>query len=346
MTKFSKVFSAEFGKSLNAKSFKILIVLILISIIIIGVAFTVISKVDTNQLNQLLESEALIEDVDIGLQTYKRTLEEYQALKKDGKIKFSPLDKTEYMLKSRVAIYEYMKENKLTFKDVNIYTETQLLMQNRSAIGFLRMLFDAILTIIVLYAIVLSASSIWGEKKDGTLKFALLRPVSRSTLFTAKYLSIFATSMIALLFALIVGSIYSMIFYDLTAKPILMVFNATSVFKSSAFGLLVGELIFGIITLFFMIQFSYFLCNIFQNKIGSVALIVLVLAKELIIQLTAIIYVGYAGFFSNFKLMGFFGLNGGYLAKQNFFASVFVICFYVTAFIVVNYLTFEKRDIK
>lgn len=194
-----------------------------------------------------------------------------------------------YELQENLTKNEYMFKNKsLALDYATPLSITQTSNDYANAFDFSYFALRLCLFIIIIYTVVLAASSIAGEQQAGTFKLLAIRPFSRNKLFMGKMLSTILMGFILLFISVIATFIAGVIKFGTVASlPVLIVFNAHSAFTMPVF----GEYLIAILTMCYEIVFfvimAYAISTIFKSNVGAVAVSIFIYFASLILNTIA-----------------------------------------------------------
>lgn len=333
MNNFTRFFSAELTKTASSKAFRNAVIITLVVCVFVAILFGAVSEILQQVYPQLVtvhfsSNEEAITYFEAAIATHE----------KSGA---GVSDNSLYALKASLAKYKYLQAMSLDDSMVSDFGSP-----SGFGVNMVNIFMSVAFMVFSIYSIVACASNIRGEEKDGTLKQQLISPMERSSIFTAKWLSVFTMSAVALISTFVLSMIYSAIFYDLNSAPELIVINASYVTLIPAFSSLLIVLLYYLVSIFILGQFSYFITNLTSIK-GNIILLplILYLFGEVIENILAYIYVGYAGFFQNLYWINGLSLRGFSYRGMNLYTSLAFTTVYATAMTVFNYKYFSVRDV-
>ncbi|MEG1608308.1 MAG: ABC transporter permease subunit, partial [Clostridia bacterium] len=200
--------------------------------------------------------------------------------------------------------------------------------------------------VIMFFAIIMCVKNYVGELHSGTLKMQLLRPVSRSKTFTAKYLSIYTISFCALLVFVIVSGVIGIIRFGADSAHILGVLDDSKVIILSPFAYIMTEFVGQAIKIFAVCQLTYFVSNLFKGRNTAIAVpIVILLLGSSVEGMLAYGYVGYVGFVSNFNFLTSLSINGPAFRGMKLWTMLCICILWLAGMMTFNYLSFKNKDI-
>ncbi|MEG1964229.1 MAG: ABC transporter permease subunit [Clostridia bacterium] len=334
MTKFKNVFVAEFSKLLNKKSLLTLFLIVLLLVILTTVAYEAIPE----EFMSMLSPQEPYTSHEEAIASYQEKL---------NNITDNFLNSNEaYQLKAKIAYHKYALEHKITSGSYEIYDSSNMFLMSNTALGYMRFIINVVLSILTIYIIVKAGSTLLGEEKNGTLKLALMRPISRASLLTAKWLSLIAFSVIAVFLTLFVTAIYGMFRFELVSKSILLVLNASVVCMVNPIVVFLVEGLHNLVYLFAFIQLSFFISFLFKNKTaGTIIPLLLLFLGDLVSMLMSLMHLGVIDFMSNLNWISALGVNGPSYKNMNLISTTLITIAYLAIFTTGNYLIFNKKDI-
>lgn len=246
------------------------------------------------------------------------------------------------LYKGDLAMLKYMRDNNL-YGDLNIEGRTSFGMKN--AESFVMTYFTVVLAILVIYGIVLGAGLYADEYKRGTIKLVMLRPISRAGLTGAKLLATFAyLAGISAIMSLI-SFFYGLIsFGSVATKTVYVVFNQSSVIKSTAGGVVFYQMFFKTLEMFAIVTLAFMIGTVTRKKTLSIV-ISLVIELGLIAAILNMIGLQRFIFSTNLDLSDYFGISTNIPAGGNFFIALTMFVVYTAAIVSALFITVQKRDV-
>lgn len=339
---FLKLYKIESKKLLKSKSFIVVLSIIFIMIILCSLLFEMLSSSGADELTDIIyqvtnlgNSGASVEEIITMLET---RIGEYDA------VQHSILDTTGHQLRSMLTAYQFIAENNLPVETV-VFNATTAFFAGGAA-GYINTVLMVTSSIVLIYVVTMAASGIMSEIHNGTMKTVLLRPVKRSTLFSAKYTSLFSITVGLQLIAMILALIYGAIRFKITAADMVVPFNGTTAFLSNAYGIMLLTFLFNNIMTFAYMQMSYFTANIFSNKTaGMVIPMSMVFFGDFMVLAGVFSRLSYVGFIFNTDLTRYLGTSGAVYQGYNFYLSIVICVLWIVGLTVYNYFNFKRRDI-
>lgn len=342
----SKLYNAYIGelfKTSRKGTFVKLLIALIVVFILVSILFTVISN---------LYEEVGIQD-EIGLiefQTNDEAIEYYEQLIKDQETYKETVnmiginDNTLYSYKANLAKYKYLKEHNISPTSVNDFSGQSLSM---NANTFVPTIMSIVVTILIIFSITVSYRNYAYEINRGTLKMQLLRPIKRTTVFTAKWLSTYTISCIFLLLFTIIAEIIGVLKFGVSAKSLVVVVNQDNVFLVSPIVQFIVLLINYMFQLYAYIQFTYFVANTVRK--GTTASLIISLIMFLIGASIegglGYIYIGYLGFAVNMDWVSALTVTGPSMEYMNIYSMLAISLLWAVGMTVFNYYSVKNRDI-
>ncbi len=335
----TRCYKAELSKLVRSKSILIAIAVMIVLLIFMSILSAVLNdiQIDIDEANGMglgmldpSQYDAAIEILEEQLASLE---DETRFIDQRGQIE------------ANIAIIKYLRDNDLKPSDVSIPSVGGLDFAI-SASGYLNMSITVIMQIVMFYAVIMMSGIFAGEYRDGTLKMQILRPNSRSQIFTAKWLAVMTVSVALMLIGVLIASIYSAIAFKFGAREVLLIVANSSVFTVHESVFVLMSLVFAIVGVFAMTMFSSFMSVISNfNRAGSMTLpIVVLLFGDLAMYLLQVAYLGILDFSSNVYLMNFFMLNSISLPHMSLYSAIPVLLLYIAAFMTTSYLIFNKKE--
>ena len=338
MIGFSNIFKAELYKLVKLKTlFKILL-----AIVIIFIAFTLLYSLIYNVIGNMditIMPDVTEENVELAEQSY-----EAYATQLDGEnAMVKAHDSNLYSLKATAKLYRYLYDNNLDFNLVTLFGSFGKL----SANGYITYILGIMSTVISIFAVVTIIKSFAGERTQGTLKMQLLRPVSKEAMITAKFLAVLVVSFALYLFSFILAGIVGVIAYDVDAKQVVAVLNASHVVTMSPFGALIVYFVYYVSSTFAYIALGLFLSVILRKSeaLPIVISLILILVGASIEGLLGYIFIGYIGFNLNTSWLNALTITGPGLNYMNLYSMLGISIVWVAGMLALSYLIFKKSDI-
>ena len=347
-----RCYKAELVKLLKGKGIYIALACMLIMVIFFGVFANVYSE------SPLAPDEALgIQDRLLELiwntpreeydNTIKNIKDSLKQLEGDNNTSWSRFNDTKGIVLTYVSILEYLKEHEEINPNTLDLPSNSLFNLGSSSYNFLISAFSMLLEMAMFYAIIMMSTLLVQEYREGTLKMQILRPNSRKTMLTAKWLAVMTLSTMLFLFGVIVSALFAGIHFKFTTSTLLCVVNNTHVFTMNSNVFVIMQILLSLFALFAMLMFTTFMCNIMRfNRAASMAVpIILMVLGNFSAVLLQVVYLGMFDFMNNLNLISFFIPLGQGLPNVSLFSALPILVTYVTIFIVVSYVKFDRAEL-
>jgi len=202
----------------------------------------IVDRVATN--NRLEESKSLKKDFNDLFNEYRLVSENYSNLfkaKKDltvansfsesdmSNIKFLKVE-SKYSLKETVTKYNYYIQkdsNELSYANALSFDYSSNSKTNGFDYTYFAMSIFSV--VLIVFAVMLASYSVAGERKDGTMRFVSIRPVSRTSLYWGKFFFIASISLVMLIFSTVASLIVGASIFGMNTLNTLTIINATQV---------------------------------------------------------------------------------------------------------------------
>ncbi|KAB8137903.1 ABC transporter permease [Gracilibacillus oryzae] len=201
--------------------------------------------------------------------------------------------------------------------------------------------------LITLFTIIVSAGIVASEFRWGTIKLLLIRPISRSKILLSKYVTVllFAISMLVFLFIfnLLVGAVF---FGMNGVNPSIVQATATGFEQVSIFSEIIMEYGLSMVNLIIMTTFAFMISTLFKNSGMAIGLaIFLMFAGNTLVGVLSQYEWSKFILFANTNLRQYTGNGTPLMEGMTLGFSVTVLIIYYTAFLLISWLSFTKRDI-
>lgn len=360
---FGKLYLGEVKKQMRPKA----IITLAIFFIIFFIIFAVIYNVD---LDNILSGSNITTTNEYG-ETIEMPIDEYVALlmnqnnvfydvnstnidEKINQARFNIVEakqydkenktNTTYYAKSVLSVLNYLKTNNIEGKDITVEGTSNYLGYN-STEGFVSSYFDTLILILTIYGIVMAAGIFADEYKNGTIKLLMMRPITRSQLTLAKLLGAYTVVLGYLgVMSLIAYAYGAIAFKNLSLKSVFIVFNATSIIKSTTGSVVFLNMFIKVIKLLTLVTASFTIGTLLRKKTtGIIASFVLLFGIVSAIFSTLGIQIFTLS--ANYDLGAYFTFGGSVMRFGNFYRSCAVLLVYWAIMLVSTFLVVEKRDI-
>lgn len=243
-----------------------------------------------------------------------------------------------------LSMLNYMKENNVYGENLNVVGYTQHFFE-KTAENFALTYFEFVLAVLAIYGIVIASGLLADEYSKGTIKLLMLRPIGKNELTTAKLLALFTHLVGILGIASLIGYIYGAIAFKSTSlDKVFVVFNAKSVFTSTAGAVVFYNMFFKTVALLSTVTLSYAIGTVTKRK--TLGIILTLIIDLGIVSAIFSIFGGSIFLFStNTDFSQFFGFSTNMEKGANFFISLPVYIAYMAVILSTLYVTVKKRDI-
>lgn len=263
--------------------------------------------------------------------------------KADSRYLRSPVDAV-YQVKAGLKALEYIKKHEIYGEEIVLYSNMNIF-SDKSAEGFMKSMFEILLTVMIFYGIIIGAGSYAQEMKTGTLKMLFMRPITPTKLTSAKLLAMFTMATAILLVVSLLAYFYGLIrFGAASTQRILVVFNASGAFMSTKSLMLFASMMFGVLQVFSFTAFSFAVGSLTRNRVLA-TILGIIIHTGLPAMLLQFLKMGRFLFTTSMGFGGFFGISGAVPAGSNFFIALPVYLAYMALFIVPTYIIINKRDL-
>lgn len=357
---FGRIYCGELKKIVRPKAMIVLSVVLLIVLIAYAIFYNfvgtvtkmVVDSVEGEEAQEFIPVSVLQQDytfneenVNAGIAMTEAEIQELEERYKTEKTGYNVYPSL-FSAKARLTALKYVRDNKLYGEDTRVlgvnYTIGGL---SLTADGFASDYMSVVVAVMAIYAIVIGAGLLADEMKNGTIKLLLTRPITKNQLLTAKFLAALTVSLgIAALFTLI-GFVYGAIAFPVEAtKPIYLVFNGTSVFRSTVGGYLFGTFVMSLVRIATMCLIAYFLGTIARKKTTGI-IVTIIIHLGIVSAILGLLPVQIALLSPNMGLMNYFSPASSVPIYGNFFISLAVYVAYVAAITFGLYFSVNKRDV-
>lgn len=201
---------------------------------------------------------------------------------------------------------------------------------------------------IIMFVVVISASSVANEFSQGTIKLLVIRPYKRWKILLSKYISAFLVALEMLLCLFIINSIIggSLFGIEGASLPFLSYVNG-EVVETSMLSRLFTDYGYACVNLFMMVTFGFMISTLLRNNAVAIGLTIFLMftGNTLVSILSAFeVDLGRYVLFSNIDLKvytngtePFEGMTLGF--------SIAMLLVYTIIFNFITFVSFQKRDI-
>ncbi|WP_173917854.1 ABC transporter permease subunit [Halobacillus sp. Marseille-Q1614] len=232
----------------------------------------------------------------------------------------------------QMAINEYRLENDIPPTEYNVW---DFVLENQTNVS-----------IISLFTIIIAASIIANEFRWGTIKLLLIRPISRTKILGAKYVSVllFAISMLFFLYAMafITGGL--LFGFSGVSEPHLFIMSGevqeTPQFQHTVYGYLLSS-----VNLVMMATFAFMVSAVFRNSALAIGIaIFLMMSGNAIVAFFASKEWAKYILFANTNLTQFFS-GTPMIDGLTLEFSITMLVVYFVIFLGLSWIFFTKRDV-
>ena len=344
MKGFLTAFSLECKKIFSSKGFWIFAVVILILCLIVTATFRTLGEMLEGMDESVITGSTTDATPAQLAEAYREQLAQYREAVANGDVEVKWYDTTETRYKNMIAIYEYCDQHNLNpSKLTYIGSVSSLRMSSADYVTTMSQITFAFATIM---AIVLAARTFAGEIDDGTMRMQLTRPVKRSVLLTAKHTSVFAAAMTVGVVFTVLFMIIGAIFFNASTYDVILVDAYQNVSVINPYAAILISLLFSAVIVEVVIQFTLFI-GTFVSKTGALAIpLVLYLFADTVAQLLYSTGLPWVGLFTNLSWISGLTPSGAPLKGMSIYTMMAITTVWYALFTTVNYIAFEKRDLK
>ncbi len=344
MKGLATAYSLECKKIFSARAFWIFAVIILLLCILITASFRTIENLIEGMDESAVGGSGYGASAAELAEIYRAQLDEYLAQVADGTIERKPSDTTETYLKNMIAICEYCDEHGLDISKLNTFGSIGSL--KMSPDDYASMMMQIIFGFSTIMSIVLAARVVAGETEDGTMRMQLTRPIKRSTLLTAKHGAVFTASMTLGIVLTVVFMIVGALFFDGASRDVVLVDAYQNVAVINPYAAIFILLLFFAATTELTVQFTIF-CGSLTGGTGALVIpLVLYLFADTVAAFLYDTYIPFVGLFTNMGWAGALTPQGAPINGMSIYSMLAVTAVWFAVMTAVNYISFEKRDLK
>ncbi|MDR3186347.1 MAG: ABC transporter permease [Christensenellaceae bacterium] len=243
------------------------------------------------------------------------------------------------LIKNKILVLEYIKENELYDQSLHLNGEDEQLF-SRTAETATSTIMEILIVAVVIYGLVLGASAIASEIKDGTMKLVLLRPLTRNQLVGAKLLATVTYVVAVHMCVFILCLILSHIVYEKDQTKTLYLFNSSVVYLAPRSALIGISYFVTLLSLLSKTVLAFSIGTITRNRIIGIAVPLLepILASMLSILNTTVRNLSFSVVIQWFDFFTVINTN-------NFYVSFPMLILYIGGLILGAFIVFKKRDI-
>lgn len=210
--------------------------------------------------------------------------------------------------------------------------------------------------IIVVFAIILASTSIFGEQKENTLKLLAIRPYTRNQILRAKILSILFYSFVFVILSMLITLIAGAFMYGLNVNTVLITFNSNITFAINPILLYIIYILCLFVKITFYVLLASLVAMAIKSYLWSTIINITILGIASFANgVLANIFVWKLLPFSNVDLFKYFGsgtfdssagLSTSFIIPNtDFFFSLIIVLIFSVIIAFITHLIFNKRDI-
>lgn len=344
MKGFATAFSLECKKIFSGRVFWIFAVIILALCILVTASFRTIEDLIEGMDESALGGSGYEATPAQLAEAYRAQLEEYLAQVESGAIERKPSDTTETYLKNMIAICEYCDEHDIDINKLNTFGSVGSL--KMSSDDYASMMMQIIFGFSTIMTVVLAARVFAGEIEDGTMRMQLTRPIKRSTLLTAKHGAVFTAGMTLGIFLSVLFMIVGALFFDGASRDVILVDAYQNVAVINPYAAIFILLLFYAAVTELTVQFTIF-CGTLTGGTGALAIpLILYLFSDGVAVFLYDTYIPFVGLFTNMGWAGALTPSGAPINGMSIYSMLAVTTVWFAVMTAVNYISFEKRDLK
>jgi len=208
-----------------------------------------------------------------------------------------------------------------------------------------------LLSVVSLLTIIIAAGIIAHEFRWGTIKLLLIRPITRTKIFAAKYVSVLLFALFSLLFVIIVAWISGAIIFGIgSLSGHMLIYNLSEASDQNyklvpIFQELISSYGYNIINLVMMTTFAFMISSIFRNSSLAIGLaIFLMMGGNMIVAIFQDKPFAKYILFANTDLKQY--ADGTvWIEGMTLGFSITVLIVYYLIFMILSWIFFVKRDI-
>lgn len=279
----------------------------------------------------------------------------------DQKVGFSAGDTTKYAINEKLTFYTYLWDNNLYDYDFAVATNgVSTSNKTESAIDFAVYAFQIACFVIIMFCVIVAATSISNEITFGTLKMIAIKPIKRSSIVLAKIITTVLVGLIFATFAWIAAFALGAISFGYNSTNILAVFNANKAFVIGPIPYYLILFLTEMIKVVIFVCISIFFSTLFKNSIPSLIISLVLFFAGVLLNtlLPSVDLIAFIPFF-NVDLFVYFGgcniisnvsqltvlFSSTYLNNSNIFATLIFAIILPVIFGLASILIIKKRDI-
>lgn len=202
-----------------------------------------------------------------------------------------------------------------------------------------------LLSLVSLFTIIVAAGIIANEFSWGTIKLLLIRPISRTKILAAKYISVLLFALITLIFVLVFSWVIGLLFFGVNGMDPHIVMHTN---EGYAYVSVIEQIVEGygykLVTLLMMATFAFMISAIFRQSALAIGLaIFLMFAGNAVVTFLAQYDWSKFILFANTDLQQY--ANNTAAEGMTLGFSIAVLAVYYVLFLVITWVFFTKRDV-
>lgn len=308
-------------------------------------------SITSYKLFKMLITQNATKEIDnkVSLNFYGETFENFNKYNFDEKI-----TAYEYYINNNIYEESFINQSGYSYQTTDSENGLNYVYFSIKLVSFMVILFVAIMAII----------SITIEQKQGTIKFILSRPYSRTNIVLGKLLSMFYFASVLMLFNLLFSVLFANILYGLpaiNAGNLLVIFNAKIAFSLNYILYILLYSLFQLLEVCFyaivVCFFAFMFWSILGTFITTMTSICALLSLNIFFKTQS--WFKFSPFY-NANLFKFFGskvvisenstafldklLDTSIIINSNFWLSLAIISIYSVLLILIDLIIYKKRD--
>ncbi|WP_077324356.1 ABC transporter permease [Virgibacillus siamensis] len=204
---------------------------------------------------------------------------------------------------------------------------------------------EFLLSLVSLFTIIVAAGIIANEFRWGTIKLLLIRPISRTKILAAKYVSVLIFALLTLVFVLLFSWLVGLVFFGMNGMDPHIVMHTN---EGYAYVSVIERIVEGygyqLVTLLMMATFAFMISAIFRQSALAIGLaIFLMFAGNAVVAFLAKYDWSKFILFANTDLQQY--ANNTAAEGMSLGFSIAVLAVYYIIFLVLTWVFFAKRDV-
>lgn len=204
----------------------------------------------------------------------------------------------------------------------------------------------SLINLITIFSIVVAAKVISNEYKWGTIKLLLIRPAKRGTVLASKYAAVLLFALGLIVYTIILALIIGLIFFGIdTWNPAIVDQMRSGYTEISMIAALGKDILFYLVSLIVVTTLAFMIAILFKGSAMAIAAsITLYIAGPIITMVLSRYEISKYLLTAHLDLQSIFEGNP-LLEGITFGFSVLILILYYLAFMIISWLTFQKRDV-